>query len=103
MCISTEILNEYAEIIDRFYGPEVSNYVLNVIINSRFAIFVTPSFCFNLIASDPDDNKFVDCAVCGNAKFIVTDDHHYKVLEQIDFPHVDVVGLDSFNSYIANL
>ena len=49
---------------------------------------------FNLISVDPDDNKFVDCAVAANAKFVVTDDGHFDVLKQIDFPKVNIIGLD---------
>ena len=56
--------------------------------------FITPYFHFNLIAADPDDDKFVDCAVAGNAKFIVTEDSHYDVLRNIDFPKVDIIKLD---------
>lgn len=46
------------------------------------------------ITTDPDDNKFVDCAVAGNARFIVTEDHHYDILSKTDFPKVEVIGLD---------
>jgi predicted nucleic acid-binding protein len=51
---------------------------------------------FNLISVDPDDNKFVDCAVAANAKFVVTDDGHFDLLKQIDFPKVNIIGLDDF-------
>ena len=47
-----------------------------------------------LITTDPDDNKFIDCAVAAQAKFIVTEDHHYDILQEIDFPKVDIIGLD---------
>ena len=39
-------------------------------------------------------NKFVDCAVAGNAKYIVTEDSHYDVLKDLDFPKVDIIKLD---------
>ena len=45
-------------------------------------------------AADPDDDKFVDCAVAGNAKYIVTEDSHYDVLKGLDFPKVDIIKLD---------
>jgi len=40
------------------------------------------------------DDKFVDCAVACNAKFVVRDDNHFDVLKRIDFPKIDVIGLD---------
>ena len=49
---------------------------------------------FRLIVADPDDDKFVDCAVTGNAKYIVTEDSHYDVLNGLDFPRVDITKLD---------
>ena len=33
-----------------------------------------------------DDNKFVDCAFAANATYIVSDDKHYDVLKEVDFP-----------------
>ena len=67
---------------------------LKVITNNPNTIFVTPYFNFELIKSDPDDNKFVDCAISANAKFIVTEDHHYNILKEIDFPQVEIINLD---------
>ena len=52
------------------------------------------------IEADPDDDKFVDCAIAGNAKYIVTNDHHYDVLRNTSFPHVDVISLDDFMAQI---
>lgn len=69
MCIR-EILNEYEEILERLTGKEVTKLTLDVILNNPYTCFLTPYYKFNLIKSDPDDNKFVDCAVIANAKFI---------------------------------
>lgn len=43
-----------------------------------------------------DDNKFVDCAIISNAKYIVSEDSHFKELADIPFPHVFVIGLDDY-------
>ena len=61
-------------------------------------LFVTPYFHFGLITADADDNKFVDCAISANARYIVTNDHHYKVLKTIDFPKVEIISLQDFCS-----
>ena len=71
-----------------------------LITNNPYTQFVTPYFHFKLIVSDPDDDKFVDCAIAANAKFVVTDDGHFDVLKQIDFPKVEIIGLDDM---ICNL
>ena len=62
--------------------------------NNPHTLFITPYYHFNLIKVDPDDNKFVDCAVAGNAKFIVTEDRHYDILRRTDFPKVNIIKLD---------
>ena len=48
------------------------------------------------ITAGPDDNKFVDCAIAANAKFIVTEDHYFNVLKEFDFPSIDVINIDDF-------
>lgn len=32
---------------------------------------------------DPDDNKFIDCYVAAYADYLVTNDNHFNVLQQI--------------------
>lgn len=59
-------------------------------------------FSFGLITVDADDNKFVDCAIVANAHFIVTEDKHFYVLKNIEFPHVDVIGIDDFKDILAS-
>ena len=94
LCVSTEILEEYAEILERKISPKFAELALDVITNNPNTLFITPYFHFKLIAADPDDDKFVDCAVAGNAKYIVTEDSHYDVLADLDFPKVDIIKLD---------
>lgn len=75
---------------------EISKLVIDVILNSPYTLFFTPYYNFNLIKIDPDDNKYVDCAVVANARFIVTEDHHFQILKQYNFPKVDFIGLEAF-------
>jgi predicted nucleic acid-binding protein len=49
-----------------------------------------------LIEADHDDNKFVDCAFAANATYIVSDDKHYDVLKEVDFPQILVLKLKEF-------
>lgn len=88
MCVTNEILEEYAEVIERMTDHE-------------FAELAIDDFHFNLIKEDPDDYKFVDCAVAGSAKFIVSEDRHYNILKTVDFPRVEVLGLDEMMETFA--
>lgn len=96
LCISNEILEEYAEVIARNISINAARYVVYAIIERKNVRQITPSYKWNLITTDPDDNKFVDCAIAANARFIVTEDHHFNVLKTINFPSVGVINIDEF-------
>ncbi|MBR6167647.1 MAG: putative toxin-antitoxin system toxin component, PIN family [Paludibacteraceae bacterium] len=101
LCVSNEIISEYLEILQRFVDYDTAETIIKTIINSKFVEFITPYYNFGLITQDPDDNKFVDCAIAANARYIVTNDHHYDVLKGIHFPSVDVINLDDFMKLLA--
>ncbi|MBR6202762.1 MAG: putative toxin-antitoxin system toxin component, PIN family [Bacteroidaceae bacterium] len=96
LCISNEILEEYVEVIGRNLKPLLADMISYVILNSENVVMVDPTYSFGLITADPDDNKFVDCAIVSNARYIVTQDRHFNVLKDIQFPHVEVIGIDDF-------
>lgn len=100
-CVSNEMLEEYEEILQRKVSNILASRVVSVILSNEYTSLVTPYFHFNLIDADKDDNKFVDCAVCGNAKFIVTEDHHFNVLRHISFPKVDICSLDEIMNHLT--
>lgn len=100
LCVSNEILNEYQEIIERVANTEVALNVVTAIIRSPFTRLFTPHFHFHLIEQDPDDNKFVDCAIIAGADYIVSEDTHFRVLKNIPFPYVPVIRLKEFMEYL---
>ena len=102
LCVSNEILMEYQEVIAKKTTPIVAENVIQFLINSPFVEFVTPYFHFNLITIDPDDNKFVDCAIASNAKFIVSNDRHYNVLKDIPYPKIEVITIQEFLNLVRN-
>lgn len=100
LCVSTDILEEYVEILQRLTDYETAELIVKTIINSPFVELVTPYYHFEMIKADPDDNKFVDCAIASGARYVVTNDRHYDVLRQTPFPYVDVISLDNFATLI---
>lgn len=58
-------------------------------------------FEWKLIENDPDDNKYVGAAIAGSADFIVSNDQHFNVLKNIDFPKVNVVSIHEFMGLIS--
>ena len=58
-------------------------------------------FEWNVIESDPDDNKFFDCAVAASADFIVSEDKHFRILKRIAFPSVLTIRSVEFKQILA--
>lgn len=96
LCVTTDILNEYSEMLEKKYRADGMENFMQFLERSPDVIPITKYYYWNLISNDPDDNKFVDCAVAANADFIVTDDRDFRVLEQIDFPKIRVISADDF-------
>jgi len=96
LCYSNEILTEYEEILTQKMGPRIANNIISAILNLPNTLQVQVFFNLRLIEQDPDDDKFVDCAFKSNARFIVTQDHHYDILRTISFPKINVIDIDSF-------
>ena len=96
LCVTNDILAEYEEILTQKVGPEITSSVIRAILDLPNTRLAQVFFHLHLITADPDDDKFVDCAFKTNARYIVTQDHHYDVLKQTPFPYIDVVGIDEF-------
>ena len=101
LCVTTEILAEYEEIVGRMTSPVVARLVVEAILRAPNTLRIEASFRFGLITEDPDDNKFVDCAIVANAECVVTNDSHFDVLATIPFPRVKVVDLGTFIDRLA--
>ena len=102
LCVNTEILNEYEEIIAEKTTREIAHNVVEAIARLHTTLFQDAYYHFGLIEQDLDDNKFVDCAVAANAEYIVTNDTHFNILKEIDWPKVLVVTIQDFAKQIAN-
>lgn len=103
LCVTTSILNEYEEILTMLTNEQTAKYVIDAIVSNPYAMFINVYFDFNLIKTDPDDNKFVDCAITASARYIVTEDHHYDVLKWKVFPGLNIVGLDEFLAHLNKM
>jgi len=52
----------------------------NLIIKN--SIIVEPSIRLNIIKDDPDDNKFLEAGISGNADLIISQDKHLLKLKE---------------------
>ena len=91
---------EYEELLTQFYPVLLAYNALNFIVNSPHTLRINPFYKWYLISADPDDNKFVDCALNAGADYIVTSDRHFNVLKSIDFPPIKIIDMEVFKNIL---
>ncbi len=85
--ISVDIIKEYNKVMNRKdilekmlkFNLQINDVVQRIIEN---ASKVNPVRKIVVVKDDPDDNKIIECAVEGNADFIITQDNHLLKLKQ---------------------
>lgn len=100
LLISNEILSEYEEIIGQKLSPEVATNVVRTLLLLPNVELVHPAYRWKLITADPDDDKFVDGAVAGNAEALVTEDRHFQALHDVDFPKLRPITIEGFRELL---
>ena len=60
-----------------------------------------PFYHWNLIQKDKDDNKFVDLALAAQVDYLVTNDKHFNILKDIDFPKLNTINLEDFTHLLV--
>jgi len=81
--ISKEILGEVEEVISRkkfgFSNQKISSAMEAIL---SFSEIVNPEIKVDVIKSDPDDNKILECAIACKASYIVSGDSHLLDLKE---------------------
>ena len=96
LIISNEILMEYEEILARKANDLTAQNIIKMLVTLSNVEKTEVYYRWDLIESDKDDNKFVDCAITGNVDYLVSNDKHFNVLETIDFPEVPLLKAEEF-------
>lgn len=92
---SIQIIEELEKTLSTFkiqMGNEVIKEWRRIIIEN--ALIVEPSQKIDIIKADSDDNKFLEAAVTGNAKYIVSQDKHLLNLKE--FKGIKIVTPEEF-------
>jgi len=97
LCVSNEILLEYEELFAYKTNKEVSRNVIDFLLISPYVLKTDIFFNWHLISEDPDDNKFIDCYLASDAEFLVSNDHHFSKIREIDFPKINLYSLNEFD------
>ena len=70
--------------------------IIDFLLVSPFVHWIDVFYNWSLISVDKDDNKFVNCAITANAYCLLTNDKHFNILKDIDFPKVNIKNLKEF-------
>jgi putative PIN family toxin of toxin-antitoxin system len=98
LCVTTDILLEYEEKIEEHMGKEFAEEAMDLILSMPNLERAEKYFFWNILQSDPDDNKFVDCAIAVGADYLISEDKAFKILDTVDFPKVNWLNLEGFES-----
>ena len=82
LCISRPIVDEYIEVLRRMglQSERELEELLSLFAHGFHVLFTAKTPHLNIIEKDPDDNKFIECAVALNSKSIISGD---KALQEI--------------------
>jgi len=102
LCLTTEISFEYIEIFQRKFNSSKATDLYNFLLESPYVTSYEIFFKWDIIEADPDDNKYVDCYIAANADYLVTNDRHFGLLSEIEFPPVKCINIDEFLKLLSN-
>jgi len=75
LCLSAPVLDEYLEVLDRaFSGEPERDEIAALLLQGFQSVFTAKPVQLRISKLDPDDVKFIECAVSLQADWIVTGD-----------------------------
>jgi putative PIN family toxin of toxin-antitoxin system len=76
ICLSPGIVDEYVDVLHRLGLGDSSELkeLLNLFSKGYHAVFTHNTPKLSIVAEDPDDDKFIECAVALNSKYIISGD-----------------------------
>ncbi len=83
LCLSKDILDEYIEVLQRIglQDEDELGELLSLFKRGFNMLFTTKTPKVKVVKNDPDDDKFIECAMALKAEVIITGD---KAIEAVD-------------------
>ncbi|OAT79413.1 putative toxin-antitoxin system toxin component, PIN family [Desulfotomaculum copahuensis] len=95
LCLSVQILGEFYRVVQYpkfgFNDEEVDGFVGRLL---PVVTFISPMQKINAVTADPDDNKIIDCAVAGEANYLISGDKH--LLELNEYKGIRILKASDF-------
>jgi|SRR5690606_5725129 len=96
LIVTTPILLEYEEILAVKANPLIADSVLGAFLEAPNVVAINDYYYWDLVKVDPDDNKFTDAFINGQADYLVTNDAHFNIVKKSKFPKINIVTADEF-------
>jgi len=103
LCLSGPIFDEYVAVLSRM-GLKNENELeelLSLFAKGFHTLYTANTSKLDIVEKDPDDNKFIECAVALKAEFIISGD---KAVQEIkNYMGIKVHNPKQFLDYYASL
>lgn len=82
LCLSRPIIDEYVDVLRRMglQNDHELEALLSLFAQGFHVLYTAKTPNLNIVEKDPDDDKFIECAVALNTKFIISGD---KALQEV--------------------
>jgi putative PIN family toxin of toxin-antitoxin system len=97
LIVSEATVTEFRETLQKYpdrFGLTDEEIRTEVETLQYFAEFVDPDEEVNAVEDDPDDDKFLEAAVAGNAQYLVSGDQHLLTLDS--FRDIEIITPRTF-------
>ncbi len=96
ICLSQNIIEEYLGVLNRLglkNEKEIQD-LTKLFAEGYNSIFTAKTPKIEIVENDPDDNKFIECAVALGSKIIVSGDKHLKEIKK--YIDIDIMSQKEF-------
>lgn len=100
LCLCTEIIEEYIEVLSRFglEGEKELEELLEVFKSKTNIHFVAIDRQLKVVDADPQDDKFLECAMSAKATLIISGDRHLLDLKR--YKNIRILSPSQFIKFI---
>jgi len=84
LCLSSAILDEYIDVLSRIglKDEDELDELLSLFSRGFNILFTTKTPKLKVVKNDPDDDKFIECAVALNANIVVSGDREVLAVKE---------------------
>jgi putative PIN family toxin of toxin-antitoxin system len=96
LCLSRPIIDEYIEVLQRLglENERELSELLSVFAHGFHVVFSAKTRELHLVEEDPDDDKFIECAVALKADFVISGDKALIAIQ--DYMGIRIVNPKEF-------